>query len=245
MRTIGSAVVLAILALWGWTADAAAPAPGQWHALLIAGDDAEPAFDNAVAAMAERLAGFGVPRRQIALLSASGRQGRPATADNIRRAFAALRPGAGEGCFVFLTSHGAPGEGLLMRRARAMLGPPGLAGLLAAGCGSHPTVVIASGCFSGSFAEGDAMPAPTRVVLTAARDDRPSFGCNASQRYTVFDRCVLENLKRGLLWAEVMRRARACVTTAEQALGVPAPSSPQLAVGAAVADLRVFATAAR
>ncbi len=107
------------------------------------------------------------------------------------------------------------------------------------------TFIFASGCFSGSFAEGDAMPAPNRVVLTAARDDRPSFGCNASQRYTVFDRCILENLSRGLLWAEVMRRARRCVTAAEQALGVEAPSGPQLAIGAAVAGLRVFPIAAR
>lgn len=234
------AVALTIVALWALDAAASAPAPRQWHAVLIAGDDAEPAFDNAVAAMAERLAALGVPRRQVALLSASGRLGAPATAENIRRAFAALRPGAGEGCFVFITSHGAPGEGLLLRRARAMLGPSGLAGLLDVGCGRHPTVVIASGCFSGSFAEGDALPGPTRVVLTAARDDRPSFGCNASQRYTVFDRCVLESLKRGLLWAEVMNRARRCVTAAEQALRVDAPSSPQLSVGAAVAALEVF-----
>jgi hypothetical protein len=237
-------LALAIAAPWAGARAAGSPAPRQWHAVLIAGDDAEPAFDNAVSAMADRLAAFGVPRRQMALLSSSGRQGRPATAENIRRAFAGLSPGAGEGCFVFVTSHGAPREGLVLTRAKAMLSPDTLAGLLDAACGRHPTVVIASGCFSGSFAEGDAMPLATRIVLTAARDDRPSFGCNASQRYTVFDRCVLESLKPGLLWAEVMRRARRCVTAAEQALGVDRPSSPQLSVGTAVAGLAVFSAAA-
>ena len=39
--------------------------PKGWKVLLIAGDDQEPAFDNAVAAMAAKLASFGVPQANM------------------------------------------------------------------------------------------------------------------------------------------------------------------------------------
>ena len=54
-RRVGAGLVLAFLAGCGAKEPApevaAAPAPTTWHALLIAGDDAQPAFDNGVAAM--------------------------------------------------------------------------------------------------------------------------------------------------------------------------------------------------
>ena len=42
--------------------------PMSWKALLIAGDDAEPAFDNGVDAMAGKLEAFGVPPANITIL---------------------------------------------------------------------------------------------------------------------------------------------------------------------------------
>ena len=84
------------------------------------------------------------------------------------------------------------------------------------------------------------MPAPNRVILTAARDDRPSFGCNADRTFTVFDQCVLASLDGGLRWQSVMDKARGCVADNEAALGVEAPSQPQISVGAEVSGLRVF-----
>jgi hypothetical protein len=213
--------------------------PAGWKAILIAGDDAEPAFDNAVDAMADKLAAFGVARGDIAKLKADGSGAETATRENIEGAFAKLRPGASEGCFVFLTSHGLPNRGLLMKRARSHMSPGQLAGLIDKSCRDRPTVVIASGCFSGAFAEGAAMATANRVILTAARRDRPSFGCNAGLRYTYFDRCVLDNLERGLAWDEVMDRARDCVAVEEGRLRVR-PSEPQLHVGAAAKELKVF-----
>ena len=85
------------------------------------------------------------------------------------------------------------------------------------------------------------MPAANRTILTAARDDRPSFGCNADRKLTVFDACVLDSLDRGLTWQVVMDKARACVAENERALGVDASSSPQMSVGADVANLLVYA----
>jgi hypothetical protein len=214
--------------------------PTGWKALLIAGDDAEPAFDNAVDAMAEKLRGFGVPAGNITTLKSDGADADAATRANIESAFAKLAPGPRDGCFVFITSHGMPRHGLVLSRARAMLEPPVLSELLDRSCAGRPTVVIASGCFSGAFAQGRAMPEPNRVILTAARADRPSFGCNAGLTYTYFDRCVLENLIKGVAWPVVMDKARDCVTESERKLKAT-PSEPQISVGAQVEDLRVFA----
>jgi hypothetical protein len=215
------------------------PQPRSWKALLIAGDDREPAFDNAVDAMAAKLETFGVPPGNIKILKASGRGAQTATARNIVDAFTRLDPAAGEGCFVFITSHGGRDEGLVIKSAQAFLSPDNLDSFLNRSCGASPTVVIASGCFSGIFAEGQSMPSPNRMILTAARDDRTSFGCDAKRKFTVFDQCVLGNLVPDQPWQTAMTRIRACVDTNEKALGVEA-SSPQISAGAAVADLRVF-----
>jgi len=215
--------------------------PTAWRAVLVAGDDAEPAFDNAVDAMTRRLVELGVPRADMAILKANGRGEEEATTANIVAAFAGLAPAPSEGCFVFATSHGAPGRGLFMKRSRAFLTPGDLDHLLSGPCQARPTVVIASGCFSGAFAEGQSMPAANRVILTAARDDRPSFGCNADRRLTIFDECVLGSFEGGSRWQAVMEKTRACVEANESALHVDAPSQPQVSIGADVTGLLVFA----
>ena len=60
----------AILVLLGGAAQGAAPDGGRWHAVLAAGDVAEPVFDNAVAALGQWLAAHGVSPRDIHRLSA-------------------------------------------------------------------------------------------------------------------------------------------------------------------------------
>ena len=83
------------------------------------------------------------------------------------------------------------------------------------------------------------MPDRKRVILTAARRDRPSFGCNAGLEYTLFDRCVLDNLIKGVAWAVVMNKARGCVADEERRLKA-VPSEPQIYVGAEAQNLKVF-----
>jgi hypothetical protein len=208
--------------------------------LLIAGDFQEMAFDNAVDAMAHRLASFGVPVGNMTVLKSRGEIEDTASRENIQAGFAGLAAAPDEGCFVYATSHGVPGKGLVMRRAQAVLSPRALGVMLDRFCGTRPTVVIASGCFSGIFTEGD-MPAANRTILTAARDDRPSFGCNAHLEYTVFDHCILDSIERGILWSLVMDRTRTCVSGSEFDMRVHEPSEPQISVGADVAGLKVFA----
>ena len=71
-----------------------------------------------------------------------------------------------------------------------MISPDKMAAIVGNACGSRPTVVIIAACYSGVFVP--ALAAPNRMVFTAARPDRPSFGCGDSDRYTFFDQCFLE-----------------------------------------------------
>jgi len=245
---LGAGLVLLVAALGG-----AEPAPGDppaasaqgqpagWKAILIAGDNEEPAFDNAVDTMAQKLEGFGVPARDITVLKASSDGPDAALRANIRAAFGHLAPGPRDGCFFYMTSHGMAGRGLILRREQLVISPAALAQALDESCGLRPTVVIASGCFSGIYARSQPLATPNRVILTAARPDRPSFGCNANLPLTVFDRCILDSLVSGVVWNKVMATTRACVSGNEFDMHVNAPSEPQLAVGAAEARLLTFA----
>jgi hypothetical protein len=221
---------------------AALPQPTAWQAVLIAGDNSEPAFDNAVDAMAERLVGFGVRPGDITTLKASATDGQAADRGRIFDAFDRLAPAGDDGCFVFITSHGDGQRGLVMRAAQSFLGPDELDRLLDRRCGERPTVVIASGCFSGIFAGGQSMPAANRTILTAARRDRTSFGCNAQRRLTIFDECVLDNLVQGRPWQAVMEGARDCVVRYEDEANVRPPSVPQMFIGPSVEGHLVFPT---
>jgi Peptidase C13 family len=216
--------------------------PTAWKAVLIAGDNSEAAFDNAVDAMAEKLVGFGVQPADIAVLKASASDGQAADRGHIFDAFDRLAPAGNEGCFVFITSHGDGQRGLVMRAAKDFLGPDELDRLLDRRCGQRPTVVIASGCFSGIFARGDSMPAANRTILTAARRDRASFGCNAQRELTIFDECMLDNLDQGRLWQVVMEATRDCVVRYEDEANVRPPSAPQLFIGPSVEGHVAFPT---
>src|SRR5258706_10702628 len=59
------------------------PQPTAWRAVLVAGDDQEPAFDNAVDAMAHKLAELGVPRSNVVILKANGENEQEGTSANI------------------------------------------------------------------------------------------------------------------------------------------------------------------
>src|SRR6516165_5322669 len=114
---------------------------------------------------------------------------------------------------------------------------PALANALSRGCAAVPTVVVVSACYSGGFAKGK-MAKPNRIVLTAARNDRPSFGCQVHRVYNFFDECLLGALPKSATWRAVADGSRECVRRMERALGEQ-PSEPQAYFGAGVADLDV------
>ena len=214
---------------------------GGWQAVLAAGDDAEPVFDDATRALARRLVASGVPSANIHRLSASSAELRhgvePATAENLLRQIADLPARPGDHCFVFMTSHGEHDAGLWLARSQRALHPEELAQALSRGCAMVPTVVIVSGCYTGGFAAGP-MAEPNRIILTAARRDRPSFGCQVERTYTVFDQCLLGALPQSANWQAVFSRTSRCVSRQEHARG-ELPSEPQAYFGSAVADMRV------
>src|SRR5437763_1514652 len=230
-----------VLLLLGAVGHSAMPASGRWQSVLAAGDVAEPVFDNAVAALSQGLMNRGVPPSDIHRLTAhparAEASAEPASATQLLRRIALLPARPGDRCLVFITSHGEHGRGVFLAYAGEILTPAALADALSIGCGKVPTVVIVSSCYSGSFAAGP-MLAPNRIIMTAARADRPSFGCQADRTYTVFDECLLAALPRARLWRGVFDLSLACVRQREQQMGV-LPSEPRHFFGSKVRDLAV------
>jgi len=213
----------------------------RWQVVLAAGDDAQPVFDNAARALSQRLTAAGVPAANIHRLSASaaeiGAAVEPALAGVLLQRIAALPARPGDRCLIFLTSHGERGAGLWLARSNTALSPDELAQALSRGCAAAPTIVVVSACYSGSFATGK-MAKPNRIVLTAARNDRPSFGCQVHRVYNFFDECLLGVLPKSATWRAVANGSRECVRRMERALG-ERPSEPQAYFGAVVANLDV------
>jgi hypothetical protein len=214
---------------------------GDWEVVLAAGDDAEPVFDNATRTFDQRLVAAGVPAANIHRLSASAAELSSgvelASAKVLLQRIAELPARPGDRCLVFLTSHGERGAGVWLARSNLALSPDELADALSRGCGPAPTVVIVSACYSGGFAAGR-MAKPNRIILTAARSDRPSFGCQVHRRYNFFDECLLGALPKSTTWRMAFDKSAQCVRQMERALG-ERPSEPQAYFGTAVADLKV------
>jgi hypothetical protein len=233
------AATLLGLALIGGSSAAVDATGGNWQVVLAAGDDAEPVFDDAVRTFDRRLRADGVPAANIHRLSASvpelRRDIEPATAENLLRRIASLPAQPGDRCLVFLTSHGEPDAGLWLARSQRALHPEELAQALSRGCATVPTVVVVSSCYSGGFAAG-AMAKPNRVILTASRRDRPSFGCQVERTYTFFDGCLLSALPKAVDWKGVFAATKGCVAREEHALG-ERPSDPQAYFGPGAANL--------
>jgi hypothetical protein len=215
--------LLAATAAFGASASAAEPPPRM---VLIAGDGSIPVFDNAVSALAQHFP----PHTEITRLSASTRvmhayHLRSATLSHVLGAIAAMHPAPGQGCLVYATSHGVDNEGLYLSPRDEVLSPLALDNALELGCGQAPTIVVISSCFSGSFARPP-MTRANRIILTAARPDRTSFGCHAGRTYTVYDECLLSFLDHTATWNQLYLSVKSCVDAEERREDVT-PSEPQ------------------
>jgi hypothetical protein len=215
-------------------ASAPVPFPSlHWKALLLAGDDSIGAFDHAIAALAmlfqqHHIAVVQQFSANPAQLSATVHL---ATVAALRAAIPVLQVQPREGCLVYATSHGTR-AGLALTRDPASdyrLRPSQLAQVVQAACGEAPTILILSGCYTGTFLR-DPLRSPTRIILTAAAADRPSFGCRPGAQYTYYDRCFLRAFTTAPTWQALHRAVARCVATAERRLGTP-PSHPQAFFG--------------
>jgi hypothetical protein len=149
-------------------------------------------------------------------------------ADGIRGAVHNLLREAGDGCLFYLTSHGDL-TGITFNHDK--LSPVGLNSLVERTCGGRPSVIFVSACHSGVFVP--ALSAPNRMVVTAARPDRTSFGCGETNKYPYFDDCVLQALPTAPTFPALATGVKACVATKEAAQKF-VPSEPQIAIGADV-----------
>jgi hypothetical protein len=78
------------------------------------------------------------------------------------------------------------------------------------------------------------------MILTAARQDRSSFGCGESDKYPYFDACILQSAPTVDDFIALGVSARACVAARERAEGLTPPSEPQMAVGAGLSPVLPF-----
>lgn len=231
-----------VLALW--IIQSPQPQPLVWKAVVMTGDDRIQAFDNARKAVQDELVQLGVARENIRALSASNAEQsddvRGSSGPNLLRALRELNVGDGDACFIHLTSHGSP-QGLMVRYA-STLTPAQLEAIVDSGCGTQPTVVLVSACYSGVFLTPE-MRKPNRIVLTAARPDRTSFGCSPESTYTYWDTCLIDNLTKSEDWKGLYKSVTDCVEQKERTRRFN-PSSPQAFFGDAVASLKIPAAVA-
>ena len=207
-----------------------------WAAVVVAGDakgslgGPTEAFDNARRDLAKAFAGLGVAPDKIVQFSVrpeAEKAPRPekATPRAIYSTLGALGASAA-GCLVYVTSHGLP-EGVVVDD---QILPPQILGLmLDRSCGAKPTVVVISACYSGVFVP--ALAKPNRMILTAARPDRTSFGCGEADTYPYFDACFLSALGEVGDFIALGRQVGICVRDREAAAGLTPPSEPQVWIG--------------
>jgi hypothetical protein len=235
--SLSMGVALAVAALL--TAQPADSAALQsWRVLLVAGDDSAAVFDNAVDRFTEILASK--PGIELYRLT-SDRRLRSVTRSiaSAKAIDRALTGSAAQGCFVFMTSHGTP-DGLYLReddQSDRTLSPGKLDRILDKQCGDRPTVVIVSACHSGVFI-GKASKGDHRIWLTAARDDRVSFGCGAEFELTYFDECLFIAWPKSKTWQQLFDRTSTCVRLKESELS-ESSSLPQAFFGKSVKDLEL------
>ncbi len=233
--------------LWVALAEPAAASPfNDWGAVVVAGDwhahsgGPSEAFDNARRDVTQAFERAGFEPANLRQFSVrperySGVALTKSDPQDIYDALTDLTAKTSGGCLVYFSSHGAP-QGVVVDQQ--FLAPGTLASMLDNTCAKRPTVVIISACFSGVFVP--ALSGPNRMVLTAARPDRSSFGCGEADKYPYFDQCILETLPGVGDFASLGASVKGCVAARELKEGMKPPSEPQLYIGAQLRPLLPF-----
>jgi hypothetical protein len=154
---------------------------------------------------------------------------------NLARALREIgqRQGPEDVAFLFLTSHGradllslsfdaAGTNDLTATDFRQMLEDSGIG----------PAVIVVSACFSGSFI--DDISAPDRLVITAARGDRSSFGCRDGAEWTEFGQSFFDRALRTEADPRTAFPVAAADVARKEATDGLTPSLPQISEGAEI-----------
>ena len=151
---------------------------------------------------------------------------------NLARALTEIgaRQGPEDLAFLFLTSHGkedlfglnfdeAGTTDLTADEFKAMLDDSGIG----------PAVIVVSACHSGSFI--DELAAPDRLIITAARGDRTSFGCRDGAEWTEFGESFFHKALRTQADPRKAFPVAAEDVARKEAADGLTPSLPQMVVG--------------
>lgn len=205
----------------------------RWRAMLVAAHNREPVFHQAINRIHSMLTRAGVKRDDITWLSAAVREeARLPSRANLALMFAPRAQGPREGCFVYITSHGDQrGVEVIAGSDKFQIAPAELAAMLDRSCGKAPTIVVVSACHAGVYAD-PAILRPNRVLLTAARRDRTSFGCSADYEFSFYDACFIQNFDGAANWPDLARRVNACVRNRETTARFEPRSLPTASIGA-------------
>jgi hypothetical protein len=226
----------------------AAQRPGvtDLYVLGVAGDVDEDVFHNEVLYLRQLSAQrWDAEGRMLSLVNhpdtRAGAQAQPlATYQSIGYALDALGQRLDpkeDVLLVYLSSHGLDDSSFYLHTGPGQedyLTPGDLAeSLNEAGIGN--AVIVVSACYSGGFIP--ALKAPNRMIITAARHDRPSFGCGNTDSATWFGRAFLvEAMNATSDFANAFSRASATVREREKEEG-ELPSEPQFDAGKRVSSV--------
>ena len=206
----------------------------DWAVVVVAADwrssQGAPieAFEHARRDLSAAFAEAGFAPDNITDLSLRpGPDGRATPASAVLDAIGRQTAAATGGCLLYFTSHGSPAG--IVFGGEGMIAPQVMDQLVDRWCGARPTVVVVSACYSGVFVP--ALAAPNRMIMTAAKRDRSSFGCSEDATHPYFDGCVLEAMDGAGDFMALSNLARACVARREREEGLRPPSEPQTWIG--------------
>jgi hypothetical protein len=93
------------------------------------------------------------------------------------------------------------------------------------------TIIILSSCYSASLIPSLKMA--NRIIITSARSDRTSFGCQADAEHTVFGQAMIDAFARSINQSlyTIVAAVRAKVAATEAERHFSPPSEPQVFVG--------------
>lgn len=214
----------------------------RWQAMLVAAHNREPVFHQAINRIHSLLTRAGVKREDIEWLSAAVREeSRWPTRANLEAMFAPRAMGPRDGCFVYVTSHGDEnGVEVIAGRDKFSLAPGELGRMLDRRCGTAPTIVVVSACHAGVYADAEVLR-PNRIVLTAARRDRTSFGCSSDYEFSFYDACFIRNFGEARNWPELALRINGCVRDRETDARFAPRSLPTASIGSDVRAVSMIA----
>lgn len=208
----------------------------NWAVLLVAGDyrahSGAPSkvFDNGRHDLAKAFANIGFKNTNMVQFSVDYDDGTEhSSVPEIAAALQSVAARANQGCLIYFTSHGTP-NGIIV--GDSVLTPAQMHDIVNSACGTRPSVVVMSSCFSGQFVP--ALASDNRVIMTAARPDRTSFGCGEMDHYTFFDDCFLRAMPMASDFPGLGNLVQQCVALREQQMKATPPSEPQLSVGPGV-----------